>query len=131
VYHPERCQPSEPLPYIAFHGTEDMVVPYEAGGYTVSPELRDNPIFTVGVFDAFAQFARGAGCEAEPVESTVAGDVTRYDYRSCADETPMSLYAIEGGGHTWPGEPGEPTSGDIDATKVSWDFFARHSRSGT
>jgi polyhydroxybutyrate depolymerase len=131
VYHPETCQPSEPLPYIAFHGTEDTAVPYEAGGYTVFPELRDNAIITAGVFDAFAAFARGAGCEAEPLESTVAVDVTRYDYRSCAGETPMSFYAIEGGGHTWPGEPGGPSNGDIDATEVSWAFFARQSRSGT
>jgi polyhydroxybutyrate depolymerase len=130
VYHADACQPSEPLPYIAFHGTEDMAVPFEAGGSTIFLELRDNVIFTVGAFDAFAAFARGAGCDAEPVESTVAVGVTRHDYRSCAGETPMSFYAIEGGGHTWPGAPGEPTTGDIDATNVSWDFFAHHSRSG-
>ncbi|MBW1972604.1 MAG: phospholipase, partial [Deltaproteobacteria bacterium] len=45
------------------------------------------------------------------------------------------LYGIEGGGHTWPGGyqylPERiigKSSKDIDASKVIWNFFKRHSK---
>lgn len=59
--------------------------------------------------------------------------VRRETYGPCNHETEVLLYAIEGGGHTWPG--GDQyfpariigrTSGDIDANEVVWNFFKRH-----
>jgi polyhydroxybutyrate depolymerase len=44
------------------------------------------------------------------------------------------LYAVIGGGHTWPGSPVEiaslgPTTHEIDASQLIWAFFAAHPRS--
>jgi polyhydroxybutyrate depolymerase len=44
------------------------------------------------------------------------------------------LYAVEGGGHTWPGGAERPEkfgrrSDDFNASEVIWEFFKRHSRS--
>jgi polyhydroxybutyrate depolymerase len=41
-------------------------------------------------------------------------------------------YKIEGGGHTWPGAADVallgPTTHEIDATAILWDFFKSHPR---
>jgi polyhydroxybutyrate depolymerase len=45
--------------------------------------------------------------------------------------TEVTLYVIEGGGHTWPGKssgysPIGKVSMDIDATEFIWEFFQMH-----
>jgi polyhydroxybutyrate depolymerase len=49
------------------------------------------------------------------------------------DSSEVSLYTIEGGGHTWPGGTARPRrfgrrADDISATQVIWEFFFRHRR---
>jgi polyhydroxybutyrate depolymerase len=79
-----------------------------------------------------ADWARRNRCGAEPVESTVAADVTRLEYSSCADDAAVVLYTIHGGGHSWPGGGPLPewlagsTSRSIDATSQMWTFFREH-----
>ena len=125
LYHPDSCTPSRPLPYIAFEGIDDPIVPFETGGPTTYPELRDT-MFTLGAFDAFAAFATQFGCDEEPAISEVGEDVTRYDYLNCDDNIPMTFYAFGGvpNGHSWPGAPSDSsTTHEIDATLESWHFF--------
>ena len=44
----------------------------------------------------------------------------------------VELYGILGGGHTWPGGPRVTAPGfgrttrELDATRLIWEFFARH-----
>ena len=80
------------------------------------------------------------GCPAAPeiqyLPDTDSDDGARVrveHYAECRDGSEVALYAIEGGGHTWPGgESGGPfkrsgnTCRDIDAGVVVWDFFKRH-----
>ena len=61
--------------------------------------------------------------------------VRRTTYARCANRTAVTLYRIEGGGHTWPGGPQYlpravigRTSRDIEATLLIWQFFAGHPR---
>jgi polyhydroxybutyrate depolymerase len=62
----------------------------------------------------------------------VASDVVRIEYTNCADGAPVVLYAVEGGGHTWPGGKPlpewhvGPTSTSIEATREMWAFFRDH-----
>lgn len=69
---------------------------------------------------------------ADPVDSEVATDVTRREYKDCANEAAVVLYTIIGGGHTWPGGTPMPewlvgrTSRSIDATSLMWAFFREH-----
>ncbi len=120
------CQPSRPVPLIAFHGTADPVVPY-AGGPSRSFDL---PFPDVPAW--IAAYAERNGCEATPSPLPARGEVGGVQYTGCRDDAEVVFYTIAGGGHAWPG--GEPlprfivgqTSQDIDATAVMWEFFSRH-----
>jgi polyhydroxybutyrate depolymerase len=54
-------------------------------------------------------------------------------YTRCNQNADVVFYTVNGGGHAWPGGLKLPemivghTSQDIDATRVMWDFFKRHS----
>ncbi|MBF4998587.1 hypothetical protein IRT45_15665 [Nocardia sp. BSTN01] len=60
-------------------------------------------------------------------------DVVRYTY-PCPEQTAVQLYAVVGGGHTWPGTASvispEPlvgrTTTAISANRITWDFFRDH-----
>jgi polyhydroxybutyrate depolymerase len=122
------CTDHRPVPMIAFHGTADNAAPYHGGmSWVTSERFPSIPGWT-------ALWARRNGCAAGPVESVVAADVTRIEYRNCADSAGVVLYRIEGGGHTWPGGGPLPewfvgrTSNGVDATAVMWKFFREHPR---
>ncbi len=74
---------------LAFHGTEDAVNPF-AGS--------DDPRWREGVEDAAAAWARRGGA----VERGTAeeGRVATTTWTGAA---PVTLHAVRGGGHTWPG----------------------------
>ena len=121
------CTDHRAVPMIAFHGTADPEVPYNGGSSWVSPE-------TVSEHASrwTANWARRNRCGANPVESTVAADVTRRAYTNCADNADVVLYTVHGGGHTWPGGTPLPkwfvgrTTRSIDATRLMWVFFSEH-----
>jgi polyhydroxybutyrate depolymerase len=116
---------------IAFHGTADPIIPYNGGplGDPFNPVKDTFP----AVRDWVASWARRNGRGANPVESVVvAPDITRFAYTHCAHEAPVVLYAVQGGGHSWPGGKRlpewwvGPTSNSIDATSQMWAFFREH-----
>jgi polyhydroxybutyrate depolymerase len=120
------CTDARAVPMIAFHGTADPEVPYNGGSSWVSPRpFPSTPRWA-------ANWARRNGCGDNPVESTVAADVTRRTYTNCADDAAVVLYTIQGGGHTWPGGTPlpkwfvGPTTRSIDATSLMWSFFGEH-----
>jgi len=124
------CKDDRPVAMIAFHGTADPIVPYQGG------PLGDpfNPVKVIfpAVQDWVANWARRNQCGANPVESAVAPDVTRIGYMHCAEDALVVLYAVQGGGHSWPGGKPlpewwvGPTSNSIDATSQMWTFFREH-----
>ncbi len=120
------CRDARPVPMMAFHGTADPVVPYQGGVSWIGPRAFPNmPAWA-------ASWARRNRCAPQPVDSSVATDVTRRAYIGCAADADVVLYTIEGGGHSWPG--GKPTSEwfvgpmttSIDATRELWSFFQQH-----
>ena len=120
------CTDQHPVPMIAFHGTADPEIPYDGGATWISPRpFPSTPRWA-------ANWARRNQCAPNPVESTVAPDVTRRAYEKCADDATVVLYTIHGGGHTWPGGTRLPewfvgrTTRSIDATGLMWTFFAEH-----
>jgi polyhydroxybutyrate depolymerase len=120
------CTDRRAVPVIAFHGTADRLVPYEGGA---SWEF---PVRFPHIATWMANWARRNQCAADPVESAVAGDVTRREYRECAADAAVVLYTVEGGGHSWPGGGSlpewwvGPVSHSIDATSEMWAFFREH-----
>jgi polyhydroxybutyrate depolymerase len=126
------CTPSRSVPVLAFHGTADPIVPYEGGDMHGRPlreaaELTKAPIYFVGVEEWVAAWAAGNGCDPTPEAVPSRGDVRGARYTGCDQDAGVILYAIHGGGHTWPGGAPIPvvgkTSRDIDATEELWRFF--------
>ncbi len=120
------CTDRRAVPMIAFHGTADRTAPYHGGKSWVAPTpLPDIPTWA-------ADWARRNRCSPNPVESAAAAEVTRLEYRDCADDAAVVLYTVMGGGHSWPGggPPPEwlvgPTNRGIDATSLMWAFFRAH-----
>jgi polyhydroxybutyrate depolymerase len=72
-------------------------------------------------------WARHNGCNLEPARSQATEHVRVIAYSECDDEVAVLLYAVEGGGHTWPGSIDVPRLGavtsEIDATDLLWEFF--------
>ena len=105
-----------PVPILAFHGTEDYNVPFEAAR------------------PAMADWARHNGCAADLVTEQISEHVSRESYSGCGANA-VVLYVIAGGGHTWPGAEDDaprggegPTTHEISASDLIWSFFAAHPR---
>lgn len=120
------CLPSRPVPFIAFHGTKDPIVPYEGG-----PSASFDIPFPV-VPEWIAGYAERSRCDATPAPLPERGEVSGVEYIGCRDDADVIFYTIAGGGHAWPGSAPLPrfivgqTSQDIDATAVMWAFFSQH-----
>ncbi len=127
----EESKPKRPVPVIHLHGTKDTIVPFEmAKGKT--------PAFMKlkGVEESVQTWVKLNGCDEKPKTETISRDgdemkVTRPTYGNGRDGSEVVLVVIEGGGHTWPGQP--PPVGFIgrSATNVSandlmWEFFQKH-----
>ena len=134
VTHHDGCGPERAVPFIAFHGTADEVVPFAGGesalvDETATPEVIE--FFNQVMPEEFSQFAATNGCDPKATEAAVSAEVTRYDYANCNDDAEMSFYEITGGGHTWPGSPLAPflvdtlgyTTPDVSATADGWAFM--------
>lgn len=119
----DSCNPPRPVPVFHFHGTEDLLVPYE-GGTPVVHELGAGIVFR-SVEETLAHWAEHNGCEGGPVTTMRDGDVTCVEWTRCEAET--RLCTVDGGGHTWPGGLPVPflgkTTTHLDATEAMLDFF--------
>jgi polyhydroxybutyrate depolymerase len=124
---PSLCPLDHPLPAIAFHGTDDPVVPY--GGGRVRSERTGTQ--TPGAEGAIAQWATRNGCTAS-ADSRPAADIVHRVWTGCPPGEEVEFYSVEGGGHTWPGaidlaKVGKgylgATTQSVSATKVFLDLF--------
>lgn len=163
------CDEGPPVGFQAVYGTGDNVLPYDGGlGGNLQGFLAENPldesrastdeqrgqissIAFASVDDTLAAWAERNGCDGEPVEERVSGEVVRRSWPDCDGGAEVVLYVVEGGGHTWPGTPllvdrsdagggraqadtaagglasvAGQTTDDISATALAWEFFQRH-----
>lgn len=122
-----RCNPSEPVSVIHFHGTDDSHVGYDGGAGPDS--LVDVPFESVQ--DSIHFWQKVDQCGTNPQTESFE-DIEHDAYSNCANGTAVELYTIISGKHAWPGGNGpawpggdDPTQ-SISATKIIWDFFAAH-----
>ena len=112
------------VPMIAFHGVLDRIVPYEGG-----VKRFGHPV--PAVEDCLAAYAARAGCLSHS-QSRVSDAVICTTFTGCADAFELTYYTVADAGHSWPGgEPlperiAGPTSSEINATGLTWEFFSRH-----
>lgn len=121
------CTPSDPLPVIVFHGTDDQHVPYNGG---VGPETL-YPRVDQPVSSAIGFWVGRDLCSTTPVtETSASGNIITDAYGGGVRGTEVVLYTIRDGGHAWPGGTGSATGDvptqEISASEIIWAFFARH-----
>ncbi|MPY56195.1 alpha/beta hydrolase family esterase [Streptomyces spongiae] len=122
---PRTCSPDRPVPVLSFAGTGDQINPFAGGG---------SPYWGYGAVAAQDRWAALNHCRRGPQDTQVTEHVTRIDHSACRGGADVVLYAIEGGGHTWPGAtvPWPPVLGtvtqEISANQIMWRFFRDHSR---
>ncbi|MFM1767704.1 MAG: hypothetical protein RJA22_233 [Verrucomicrobiota bacterium] len=127
-------QPTRPVPVLHIHGTADRFVPYEARGWAAGLRLQ-------GVEDSVRTWVQVNGCRPQAVSETLTQPddpmpVTRRTHGHGRYGAEVVLVTIQGGGHTWPGvtpmvEFIGPSTTNIAANDLIWDFFRRHPRRST
>ena len=131
------CHPERPVSVMLIQGTLDPLVPIQGG--PMGPNGSRGMILSLQ--DAAKKWIGLDGCDSKPEIATLqdkAGDGTtirREAFAGCKGGAEVIVYTLEGGGHTWPGGKAYlpesiigKTSGNMDASEVLWEFFAKHSR---
>jgi polyhydroxybutyrate depolymerase len=149
---PEGCDPSHPMPVLAFHGTADPILYFNGGlgslitgGFggggggggsgaatTTTAALPPADLEGDGYPDTVRRWAELEGCDDTFEDEDVSDSVIRRTY-DCPDNAPVEFVIVEGGGHSWPSSEFSksieqivgPTTFDIDASKEIWTFFQR------
>lgn len=110
------CNEETVIPAVFIHGTEDGSFPWLGAPGFMAPE------------EMFLFWANLSGCTSGPTVTTLPdvldNDITvdRHDYSDCALSDRITLYAIQGGHHTW------PRSAEFSASETIMDFFGEVSR---
>ena len=127
--YPSPCPAARPVPVITFHGTADLIDPFDGHGAAY---------WTYSVPVAAQRWAGHDHCDPAAAVSTGSGyRLTRYT--GCTGGAAVELYAIAGEGHEWPGGPRMPSvitnvlgpqSKAVSANKLMWKFFAAHPMPG-
>ncbi|MGC1120403.1 MAG: PHB depolymerase family esterase [Candidatus Methanofastidiosia archaeon] len=132
----EMCSPRKGVSVLLINGTVDPLVLWEGGEIQAGRRYLG---VTMSVSDTVMYWVRANGCEESPSVVLLPNthedgcSVNKETYGKGKQGTEVVLYAIEGGGHTWPGGhqyAGEGLIGktcyDISASEVAWQFFSAH-----
>ncbi|OGI44382.1 MAG: hypothetical protein A2150_06050 [Candidatus Muproteobacteria bacterium RBG_16_64_11] len=136
------CAPSAPLAVLFMNGVRDPLVPWQGGEIRFG---RKNIGTVLSVAESVRFWVTHNRCAVTPVvtdepdrDPRDGTRVRRESYASCRDGSEVLLYAIEGGGHTWPGgyqyRPERVIgkgSRDLDGAEVIWNFFKRQAKPQT
>jgi len=130
------CVPRKSIPAIIIASRDDPVIPWD-GGLMANDFGKSSKLQLLSVVETADIWIRNNGCNDRPlieplanVDATDGTTVTRmaYDF-NCNGNAVVLIYAITGGGHSWPGSRYKlhsfegAISRDIDASSVIWNFF--------
>ncbi|MFH1023298.1 MAG: PHB depolymerase family esterase [Planctomycetota bacterium] len=133
------CSPSRPISVLAINNVNDPLMPF-AGGNITGPFGFKKLGKVLSTSETIRFWVTHNNCSLSPVityepdKDPKDGTRARKEvYRNGKDGTEVILYAIEGGGHTWPSGYQYlneriigKTSKDMNANEVIWDFFEKH-----
>ena len=93
------CHPASPVSVIIFHGTADRLVPFNGGSspFQIGDKRTDNSV--AGAVDFWVKHNR---CATPPQHEETA-EVHIDKYTGCQAGSAVTLEAIQGGHHMWPG----------------------------
>ena len=131
------CRPDCPVPMLMINGTDDPIVFWKGGALFGNEKARILPLSAVVDF-----WVRNNACDPQPETTRLphhgsqCGTRTHIDrYHGTSPQSDVVLYAVERGGHTWPGGPLMQTqwhlgrvSRDFKAAEVIWQFFRAHTK---
>jgi polyhydroxybutyrate depolymerase len=116
--------PDYPVSVIAFHGTNDSLVPYYGSSIDVSAN------------ESISFWVENNGCDLVPdVDISDSGRIELKKYFNGDEGTEVFLYSTIGGEHWWPGNNMEYNENapwlydpykEISATDLIWEFFEAH-----
>jgi poly(3-hydroxybutyrate) depolymerase len=122
----QACAPNNPMPMIAFHGTDDPEVSYDEPAPTPPTAVPA----AAAPMPPSARFWVGRYRCTSGTPSLISTYTTRIRFTACATGTDIDFYKIQGGTHGWPGGPDAPGNlppmNEIRASFLIWQFFARH-----
>ncbi|MGH9018399.1 MAG: alpha/beta hydrolase family esterase, partial [Acidimicrobiales bacterium] len=115
---------TSPLSILAFHGTEDPLVPYQNGAVGLSlPGVKVR-----GTELNMGDWARLDRCRGAARRTVIGTQVVRQQWTRCTPGARVVLYTVLGGGHDWPGaDPARGvglTTRQVSATSEALAFFA-------
>jgi len=135
------CKPVRPIGVIGIQGAADPISPINGG------EVASAPKFGLGkggqvlsAEETMNFWALANGCDSrpavvrEPPRVNDGTSVDKYTYAGCKRGGSVVYYIVQGMGHSWPPRLGPvsiitgPTSHNINATDVIWNFFSNISR---
>lgn len=144
------CKTRRPVPVVAFHGRADPLIHYDGSASRQAQNLPGPDGGTLGqsakMFGVIGIFRKGPsipqqagtwarrnGCSGNVTTTRVAADVTLLAW-SCPHHANVELFAVQGGGHTWPGSRDSAMIGkllgrttfSISADVEMWNFFQSH-----
>jgi polyhydroxybutyrate depolymerase len=150
LIRPASCDPSRPVPVLAFHGTEDPILLFnggvgdrlgnvlpgddgqapEAGGEEAP--IPEADLDGAGYPQAAQEWATGNGCSGKPEDEDLTDTIIERTW-DCPADGVVEFLIVEGGGHTWPGSKFSEKLADImgatdmgtNANEVVWQFFQR------
>jgi polyhydroxybutyrate depolymerase len=131
---PSLCNPSRPVPVIAFFGTDDPlddIERYPSWFYRLMNILPDEDYYKYLPLDEWVEgWVQRNDCSTTPLTIPPIGDMSGFGYKDCRENVEIAVYLIDGGGHTWPG--GENlsafgTTSAVSASEMMWEFFEAYS----
>lgn len=132
---PSSCSRESPVDALYLHGTEDQLVPWQ--GRQLQDKSGNRQQVTMSIAESLKYWATHNRCaapvevrEVPPSGRSSGTSVRVYSSAGCAANSAVSLYAVIGGGHNWPGVEDAMTASisgrvnlDIHASDVIWRFF--------
>lgn len=135
---PAACRTTAPVSALYIHGTADRKVPWHGLGVEDADGKRQ--LVAMSITDTLKFWSRRNRCGPQvrvrtlPAAGGSPGTSVQFLTASeCENDVEVSLYAVTGGGHNWPGSRGVippriagRVNMDIHASDVIWSFFARN-----
>jgi polyhydroxybutyrate depolymerase len=136
-----RCKPARPIAMIGIQGAADPISPINGGEVASLAAmglgkggLVESATTTMNFWASVNGCDRKPTLVREPPRVNDGTSVDRYSFSGCKDDAPVVYYIVQGMGHAWPPHTQPlpqitgPTSHNINATDVMWDFFSSISR---
>lgn len=116
----QSCKPQTAVSMMMINGTGDTVVPWEGGA---PPKVRiGKNLSSLPIPEVIDFWRHHDACSKVEVKQLKSDRVEISDYPNCQQGSEVTLVALKGGKHVWPGHGSQ----FLEASTTIWDFFQYH-----